>query len=188
MKPLPEIDPDEFGVPMSINDILATATAKDPEDRYADIMLFAHDFKHALSGFNAQPTRMVNTDTGELVIVPEDTRSFTINMDDIAPTTGAQLAIINPYKGLRAFQESDASDFYGRSALTQKLISRLQEDRADARFLAVIGPSGSGKSSVVKAGVIPAIRQGELNDSDDYYVAEMVPSSDALEELENSFY
>ncbi len=183
-EPLPEIDPDEFGIPMSINDILATATAKDPEDRYADIMLFAHDFKHALSGFNAQPTRMVNTDTGELVIVPEDTRSFTINMDDIAPTTGAQLAIINPYKGLRAFQESDASDFYGRSALTQKLISRLQEDRADARFLAVIGPSGSGKSSVVKAGVIPAIRQGELNDSDDYYVAEMVPSSDALEELE----
>lgn len=183
-EPLPEIDPDEYGVPMSINEILATATAKNPDDRYTDIMLFARDFKHAVSGFNSQPMRQLDIETGEMVIVPEDTKSFSIDMADISPTTGSQLAIINPYKGLRAFQESDASDFYGRASLTQKLLSRLQEDRADARFLAVIGPSGSGKSSVVKAGVIPAIRQGALNDLDDFYIAEMVPSSDALDELE----
>lgn len=183
-EPLPEIDPDEFGIPMSINEILATATAKEPKERYADIMLFARDFKHAISQVGSTPQRIVDTETGEMVFVPEDTKAFTINMEDFAPTTGTQLAIINPYKGLRAFQESDASDFYGRAALTEKLLSRLQEDSADARFLAVIGPSGSGKSSVVKAGVIPALRKGALQDSENYYVAEMVPSSDALDELE----
>ena len=52
-EPLPEIDPDEYGVPDSINEILATATAKNPDDRYADIMLFARDFKHALTGFES---------------------------------------------------------------------------------------------------------------------------------------
>ena len=182
-EPLPEIDPDEFGIPMMVNEILATATAKAPEERYTDIMLFARDFKRAVSGFNSQPSRQVDTATGEMVIVPEATQAFSIDMSDLSSTEGP-LVIVNPYKGLRAFQESDASDFYGRAALTQKLLSRLQEDRADARFLAVIGPSGSGKSSVVKAGVIPAIREGALNESDNFYIAEMVPSTDALEELE----
>lgn len=184
-EPLPYINPDQFGIPIIINDILATATAKNPDDRYADVMLFARDFKHAIAGFRSNPSLALNTETGEMVIVPEDTMSFSINLDDIGPSTGAQLAIINPYKGLRAFQESDASDFYGRAELTQQLITRLNEDRADARFLAVIGPSGSGKSSVVKAGVIPALRNGALPESEDFYVAEMVPGADALEELES---
>ncbi len=64
----------------------------------------------------------------------------------------------NPYKGLRAFEEGDALDFFGREELVEELIKRLPH----TRFLAVVGPSGSGKSSVVRAGLIPAIRRGAI--------------------------
>ena len=51
--------------------------------------------------------------------------------------------------------------FFGREALVENLIARLGEDNQYSRILAVVEPSGSGKSSVVKAGLIPALRQGE---------------------------
>lgn len=63
--------------------------------------------------------------------------------------------LVNPYKGLRAFQADDAADFFGRTALVQQLLARLAETSGFARFLAVVGPSGSGKSSVVCAGLLP---------------------------------
>jgi predicted AAA+ superfamily ATPase len=72
------------------------------------------------------------------------------------PLTG----VTNPYKGLAAFDEADTAFFFGREALVERLVERLAEDHPLARFLAVVGPSGSGKSSLVKAGLIPALRQG----------------------------
>lgn len=64
-----------------------------------------------------------------------------------------------PYKGLHYFEESDAELFFGREALTEQLLNRLNE-RLDStpRFLAIVGASGCGKSSVVRAGLIPALR------------------------------
>ncbi|MBV7334067.1 SUMF1/EgtB/PvdO family nonheme iron enzyme [Chloroflexi bacterium TSY] len=67
------------------------------------------------------------------------------------PTDGVQ-----PYKGLHFFDVDDSVLFFGREQLTAKLIARLW----DKRFLAVIGASGSGKSSVVRAGVVPALKRG----------------------------
>jgi WD40 repeat protein/class 3 adenylate cyclase len=93
--------------------------------------------------------------------------------------TGA-LQTRNPYKGLRAFAEDDAEDFFGREALTEHLVARL----AQTRFLAVVGPSGSGKSSVVRAGLVPRLRQGALPGSERWIVAEMFPGAYPLEELE----
>lgn len=61
-----------------------------------------------------------------------------------------------PYLGLQYFDEDDADRFFGREGLTARLVNRLKS----ARFLAVIGDSGSGKSSLVRAGVIPALRRG----------------------------
>ncbi len=63
-----------------------------------------------------------------------------------------------PYKGLAAFQASDAADFFGRERLVAELVARL----AGARLLAVVGPSGSGKSSLVRAGLIPSLAAGVL--------------------------
>lgn len=90
----------------------------------------------------------------------------------------------NPYKGLRAFEAADHRDFFGRERLIQKLVASLSDDVQFARFLAVVGPSGSGKSSLVKAGLIPAIWRGEIPDSERWFVVEMVPGSRPLDELE----
>ncbi len=90
----------------------------------------------------------------------------------------------NPYKGLRPFQAVDALDFFGREKLVKRLVARLAEHHPLSRFLAVVGPSGSGKSSVVKAGLIPALWRGDLPGSDRWFVIEMVPGARPLDELE----
>jgi WD40 repeat protein/energy-coupling factor transporter ATP-binding protein EcfA2 len=59
-----------------------------------------------------------------------------------------------PYRGLFAFREEDAPFFYGRDAFTQMLVEAVQKQS----LVVVIGPSGSGKSSVVFAGLIPQLR------------------------------
>src|SRR5205823_5069314 len=63
-----------------------------------------------------------------------------------------------PFRGLQVFEEEHADLFFGREALTQHLVEQLRADR----FLAVIGPSGSGKSSLVRAGLVPQVRKGVL--------------------------
>lgn len=90
----------------------------------------------------------------------------------------------NPYKGLRAFLEADAGDFFGREAVTQRLVHRLAESVPGSRFLAVVGPSGSGKSSVVRAGLVPAIRRGALPGSDRSFVVDLLPGPHPLRTLE----
>ena len=90
----------------------------------------------------------------------------------------------NPYKGLRPFLESDAVDFFGRNQMIERLLARLTEPVRGARFLAVVGPSGSGKSSVVRAGLVPAIRHGKLYGTSAPFIVEMAPGSHPLEELE----
>jgi WD40 repeat protein len=64
-----------------------------------------------------------------------------------------------PYKGLAPYQPQDAEDFAGRDELVMNIMARL----AEANFLGVVGPSGSGKSSVVRAGVVPLLwKEGHL--------------------------
>jgi serine/threonine protein kinase/WD40 repeat protein len=94
--------------------------------------------------------------------------------------------IRNPYKGLRAFLEADAGDFFGRETVTKRLLRRLGEDQPGSRFLAVVGPSGSGKSSVVRAGLVPALRRGSLPGSERWYVIDMLPGAHPLRELESA--
>ncbi len=92
-------------------------------------------------------------------------------------------AIRNPYKGLRPFLEPDASDFLGRESLVRRLVERLADGGPGARLLALVGPSGSGKSSVVRAGLIPAVRAGAVPGSERWYVAEMLPGDEPFAEL-----
>jgi serine/threonine protein kinase/WD40 repeat protein len=90
----------------------------------------------------------------------------------------------NPYKGLRAFTTADHNDFFGRENLIEKLLQRMSDKSPYQRFLAVIGPSGSGKSSLVKAGLIPAIWRGALPTSDKWFVVEVLLGSRPLDALE----
>ena len=65
-------------------------------------------------------------------------------------------ALENPYPGLRAFDIAESHLFFGRDAQVAELVGRLERNR----FLSVIGVSGSGKSSLVRAGLIPALERG----------------------------
>jgi transcriptional regulator with XRE-family HTH domain len=92
----------------------------------------------------------------------------------------------NPYKGLRAFRAEDAGDFFGREALVAELVASVQAcARPDAaRFLAVVGPSGSGKSSVALAGLLPRLRHGAVPGSTGWvYLAPLLPGTHPIEAL-----
>ncbi|MEM7554066.1 MAG: caspase family protein [Cyanobacteria bacterium P01_A01_bin.84] len=87
---------------------------------------------------------------------------------------------ICPYQGLRAFDEDNCQYFYGRESLSQELINHI----ADNSFLAVVGASGSGKSSVVQAGLIAQLRLGkQLPDSENWYIKTLRPGSSPMETL-----
>ena len=92
------------------------------------------------------------------------------------------LAIQNPFKGLEAFQQTDAPFFFGREKLIEKSLARLREDRR-IRFLAIVGASGSGKSSLVRAGVLPAVRDGKLPGSDHWRIGIFTPGSQPIDAL-----
>jgi transcriptional regulator with XRE-family HTH domain len=97
----------------------------------------------------------------------------------------------NPYKGLQAFRQEDQHDFFGRDALIDKLTNTLagtlsteRPGKPNARLLAIIGPSGSGKSSVVMAGLLPRLRQGGIPGSEAWiYLDPIVPGAHPLEPL-----
>jgi len=157
--PMPSLSAHRTGLPAALDALIARATAKNPDERYEDIVSMLSDFHQAVSGMVAQP---VSISEAEVIV------------SDVA----------NPYKGLRAFSESDADDFFGRETLIQQLLARLSEGGDLTRFLAVIGPSGSGKSSAVKAGLLPALRRGGLLGSDNWFYVDLMPGPNPFEELE----
>jgi WD40 repeat protein/DNA-binding SARP family transcriptional activator len=107
-------------------------------------------------------------------------------LDPTADAAPRRIEERNPYKGLRPFTEADAHDFFGREGLIRRLVTRLGEAGPGSRFLAVVGASGSGKSSVVRAGLVPAIRDGALGGPEDPFVAEMFPGEHPIDELESA--
>jgi len=93
---------------------------------------------------------------------------------------------LSPYKGLEYFDEADAGLFVGREALTAKLAERvlsLSSRKAvnEKRFFAVVGASGSGKSSLVRAGLVPALRWNKH--SANWQIHVLTPTSHPLESL-----
>lgn len=91
-----------------------------------------------------------------------------------------------PYKGLNYFDEADADLFVGREVLTTRLTARVltltsRELPHETRFLAVVGASGSGKSSLVRAGLIPALRWNKK--SADWQIHILTPGAHPLESL-----
>ena len=86
-----------------------------------------------------------------------------------------------PYLGLDAFRETKRDLFFGREKLVDEWLGRLKRRQ---RLLVAIGSSGSGKSSLVLAGLVPALKAGALAGSRDWrYLPPMVPGSSPLESL-----
>lgn len=95
----------------------------------------------------------------------------------LAPTLDDSLC---PYLGLDAFKADQKDRYFGRQQLVEHLVARL----ATGRLLALIGPSGSGKSSLVLAGVLPALQGGAIPGSDTWnYLPPIVPGAEPLESL-----
>ena len=85
-----------------------------------------------------------------------------------------------PYIGLNAFDDQNEHLFYGRSQLISDILNHIMV----SRLVAAIGPSGSGKSSVVLAGVLPRLKEGRLPDSANWrYYPTIVPGSTPLTRL-----
>jgi DNA-binding SARP family transcriptional activator len=85
----------------------------------------------------------------------------------------------NPYRGLEAFEHADAEDFFGRDRAVAEMVAVLE----DERLLVVVGPSGIGKSSVVKAGLLPALGAGAIAGSEAWLVTELVPGREPFDSL-----
>jgi len=127
----------------------------------------------------------------EVAQAPDDGAAILAELTSILGTRpDGRAAVVarprNPYKGLRPFLEADALDFFGREAFIRGLLDRLSNIGQASRFIAVVGPSGSGKSSAVRAGLVAAIRGGAVPGSDAWFVTEMHPGHHPLEELDDA--
>lgn len=106
-------------------------------------------------------------------------------LEEFDPTLAPDLPDeLCPYVGLYAFHEDDQNAFFGR----QEMIDRALTHLVDERLLSVVGPSGSGKSSLVLAGIVPQLKAGGAPGSADWrYLPRTVPGSDPLRALARLF-
>ncbi|MCD4684999.1 MAG: protein kinase, partial [Anaerolineae bacterium] len=181
--PLPSVLDLRPDLPPALDDVIQRATVKDPADRTPNALTVAVEFSRAASG------HAMTYHVGSPTFVPAPPRDpDQPELLTVVPTPPLPeiVSLRNPYKGLRPFEEADAADFFGRDALVERLLARLAEPELYVRFLAVVGPSGSGKSSAVKAGLLPALRQGILPNSDGWFISEFMPGGDPMKQLENA--
>ena len=163
--PIPPVVPGRSDLPPRVDDVLARATAKDPDLRFQSVDEFVAAVTEVMVGSAGDGRPALG-----------------------AVRLGASTAVSgagdrNPYKGLHAFTEADARDFRGRERLVDHLVDLLGRRDSSGRIAAVVGPSGIGKSSVVRAGLLPALRRGAVDGSDRWFVATMAPGSDPYGEL-----
>jgi WD40 repeat protein/serine/threonine protein kinase/DNA-binding XRE family transcriptional regulator len=162
--PLPSLNDYNSDLSPTLDLVIRRATSKNPAERQNDMFTLLSELRVA-AGYSqifSQAHEVISIDGADL------------EADQIE----------NPYKGLRAFDEGDAQVFFGREMLVQELLHKMSAEDDLARFLAVVGPSGSGKSSVVKAGLIPALRRGGLPDSEKWFIVDMEPGPHPYESLE----
>jgi DNA-binding SARP family transcriptional activator/WD40 repeat protein/tRNA A-37 threonylcarbamoyl transferase component Bud32 len=129
--------------PVGLDKVLARATARD--DGYASVAEFVLAWR-AMIGRPDGSLSPINSD--ELRRIDSARRSAADRL------TRQVAAGTNPYKGLRPFDEADAAEFFGRTTALNDLLDLV----ARHPLVAVVGASGSGKSSLVRAGLAPALR------------------------------
>ena len=134
---------------------------------------------------------LINASWIEFLTTLDDERAFRNLVWGITGTKPPELGAtrcegVCPYRGLEAFRPNDAKFFFGRENLTGWLVSALRREVRAAqgvRFLGVLGPSGSGKSSVVLAGLVPRLMAGAIEESEHWPVAILRPGDDPLKSL-----
>ena len=173
---------------------LAKGLAKRPEERYATCRELA---QAALAATLDEATRAVGdiasraaagrSDLSELEeeladrVLQASERARALSHASTSP--GQQPSSSPPFKGLSSFERDDAELFFGRERLVAELVARV----AGASFLALVGPSGSGKSSVLHAGVLATLAEGVLPGSAHWPRRTLRPGDHPLEALRRTF-
>ena len=91
-----------------------------------------------------------------------------------------------PYRGLASYRHQDARWFFGRERCRDALVAQLHAvEKTGGGLVMLVGASGAGKSSLLNAGLVPALQQGALGDEDgaEREVVQLVPGADPLREL-----
>ena len=147
-------------LPGELDEVLQRATATRAADRFDDMTDLLDAWRVAV--------RAAVSATANLGATPQPSSralsSTVTHLDD---------DVANPYKGLRAFGEVDVAHFCGRDALVGRLVDEVEAHS----FVAIVGASGSGKSSVVHAGLVPRLRAADRR------VVSMVPGDDPMGQL-----
>jgi DNA-binding SARP family transcriptional activator len=158
--PVPTPSSVKSGVPVWVDQLIARATAKNPSDRFGSM--------------------------AELMAAVPDRSAGTTDRGQRVAAAAVIGELVNPFKALRAFREADAADFYGRDRLVARFVDVLSRPGSAGRLLAVVGPSGSGKSSAVRSGLLPRLRTGAIAGSGDWFITTMLPGSHPFDELESA--
>ena len=170
----PDIDPNGAGVVLRCDGLNGDVP---PKIKFSD--------GRVRSGLSGAP--LLNPKTGKVcgVVKYTEDRSLPVGGGGIPIATVLEyFPVLNtPYKGLAYFKDDDARFFFGRTALTDLLLDRLQQ----RNFLALLGASGSGKSSVLRAGLLNQLRLGRLSGSDRWELRVMLPTEHPLKSLANEF-
>jgi WD40 repeat protein/uncharacterized caspase-like protein len=125
----------------------------------------------ALAGTNIKPQVWLSGTRGVIEVIPAASQVANAGIFDIG---------ICPYMGLQAFNEDRASYFYGRENLVRRLLNQI----AHQTTLALVGASGSGKSSALQAGAIAQLRQGrQIPGSDRWWIGCLHPGNDPIKSL-----
>ena len=180
-------------LPAALDAVIARALAKDPEKRYPSCRELARaalavavdeasrtlvDVASRAAAGRSDLTEVEAELTGKVIdlqLAREQAQALS------GPLTPARVAAegICPFKGLASFEPVDAEYYFGRERLVAELVARL----VGAGFLGIVGPSGSGKSSVLRAGLLPALAGGVLPGSGGWRRLLLRPGERPLEEL-----
>ena len=136
-QPLPDIRALRSDVPPAVVALVERMLERDVQQRLSSMRLVGAEIEAILK---------------ERPLTPKTPIPPYASLDTFPLTTQP---VANPYRGLHAFREEDAHLFFGRETFSQHLLEIIPQQH----FVAVMGPSGSGKSSVVYAGLIPQLRQ-----------------------------
>ena len=148
-------------------------------------------FERIITSILGQLLRLFGKTPGELT---ETQKKPSPPDGDTPPPPPGILQPRNPYKGLHAFTTEERRDFFGRDGLIDTMIKEVKhilkieqqpDHHQEPHFLTVVGPSGSGKSSVVMAGLLPHLQDGkDIPGSKNWiYLSPMRPGKEPLEAL-----